>query len=76
MSVLQSNFLNLLSAKSDKHQFSHNIISAQSGEEVMRIDEMITEGKNTVVIFQILPTSYVWKCIEISLENLYADIRT
>ena len=41
----------------------------------MRIVKMITKGKNTVVIFQILPTSYVWKCIEISLENLYADIR-
>ena len=41
----------------------------------MRIDKMITKGKNTVVIFQILPTTSVRKCMEISLENLYADMR-
>ena len=37
--------LSLSSAKSDKHQFSPNIIMTQLREEVMRIDKMITKGK-------------------------------
>ena len=37
--------LSLLSAKSDKHQFSPNIIMTQLREEVMRIDKMITKGE-------------------------------
>lgn len=37
--------LDSLGAKGDKHQVSPNIINAQSREEVMRIDRMITKGK-------------------------------
>ena len=37
--------LDSLGAKGDKHQVSPNIINAQSTEEVMRIDQMITKGK-------------------------------
>lgn len=37
--------LDSLVTKSDKHQFSPNLINTQSKEEVMRIDQMITKGK-------------------------------
>ena len=40
----------------------------------MRIDKNGHQRKNALTIFQILPTNSVRKCIEISLENLYATI--
>ena len=30
--------------------------------------------KNALIVFHILPTNSVKKCIEISLENLYEDV--
>ena len=35
---------------------------------------MITEGENALIFSQILSTHSLKKCIEISLENLPADI--
>ena len=40
----------------------------------MTISKMITKGKNALIVYQILFTHSVRKCIEISLENLYVDI--
>ena len=44
-------------------------------EKVMRINKMITPGKiNALIIYQILSTDSLRKCMEISLENLSVDI--
>ena len=41
----------------------------------MRINKMITPGKiNALIIYQILSTDSLRKCMEISLENLSVDI--
>ena len=54
---------------------SPNIINAQLREKVMGINEnMIAKEKMLWFFNQILPTNSVRKCIEISLENLYANI--
>ena len=39
----------------------------------MRINKMITKGKNALIFYQI--THSVRKCKEISLKNLYVDMR-
>ena len=54
--------INLLSPKSDKHQFSSNNINTQSREKVVRINEIIIEGPdNAVILYQILPTYFNMK---------------
>ena len=40
----------------------------------MRINEMITKRENALIFYQILSTTSLKKCIEISLENCYVDI--
>ena len=41
----------------------------------MRIYKMITQEKmpSSLIYYQILSTHSLWKCIGISLENLYVD---
>ena len=63
---------NPISAKSDKHQFSPNITNMQSIEKITRID-ITHHQKGNALVFQILPSNSVRKCIEISWENLYVD---
>ena len=43
-------------------------------EKVMRISKMITLKRNALIIYQILSTNALTKCMEISLENLYLKI--
>ena len=62
------------SPRSDKQHVSHNIISAQSTEKVRRVNEMITKWKNALIFYQILLTNSVRIWIEISRENLCADV--
>ena len=73
-------YFDLFSTKTDQHQFSPNNVNTESGEKVMRIIDMNTQGK---MLFS-------RKCIEITqgdshmkgasppgditLENLYLDI--
>ena len=40
----------------------------------MRIDIIISKGKNDLIYYRILLANYLRKCVEISLENLYVDI--
>ena len=63
-----------LSPDSDQHQFSPNDTHSLSRDQVMRINKIITKRKNALIVYQILLTHSVRKCIEISLENLYVDI--
>ena len=63
---------NPISAKSDKHQFSPNITNMQSIEKITRID-ITHHQKGNALVFQILSSNSVRKCIEISWENLYVD---
>ena len=58
----------------DQTQFSPNDIHRSSRAKSMRINKMITR-KKSLVFYQILPTNSSRKCMEISLENLYVDIR-
>ena len=38
-------YFDLFSTKTDQHQFSPNNVNTESGEKVMRIIDMITQGK-------------------------------
>ena len=38
----------------------------------MRISKMITLKRNALILYQILSTNSLTKCMEISLENLYS----
>ena len=40
----------------------------------MRINTCDHQGENALIFFQILSTSSLTKCVDISLENLYMDI--
>ena len=40
----------------------------------MRINTCDHQRENALIFFQILSTSSLRKCVDISLENLYADI--
>ena len=43
-------------------------------EKVMRISKMITLKRNALILYQILSTNSLTKCMEISLENLCSNI--
>ena len=43
-------------------------------EKVMRISKMITLKRNALILYQILSTNSLTKCMEISLENLCSKI--
>ena len=66
--------VNTSSPNGDQHQFSPNNIHTLSRDKVMRINEMITKRENALIFYQILSTTSLKKCIEISLENYYVDI--
>ena len=40
----------------------------------MRINTCDHQRENALIFFQILSTSFLRKCVDISLENLYVDI--
>ena len=65
--------LKTVGPRNDQYQFSPNSINAFSREKVMRINKMITRGK-MLSFKNILLTYSFWKCMEISMENLYVDI--
>ena len=46
----------------------------QYQEKVMRISKMITLKRNALILYQILSTNSLTKCMEISLENLCSKI--
>ena len=64
--------VNLLSPRSDQHEFSLSKIHPSSTEQVMRNNKMITWGN--IWYFDMLPSHFLRKCMEICLENLHVDI--
>ena len=61
--------LDPLSTKGDQHQFSSNNIHTLSRDKVMRINQNDHWRENALIFYQILSTTSLKKCIEISLEN-------
>ena len=64
-------YLNPLSPNSDQHQFSPNLCC--QGKWLWEVIKWSLKRK-CFVCYQILSTSSLRKCMEISLENLYVDI--
>ena len=62
------------SPKSEQSQVSPSHIHTSLSEKGVRIDIIISKGKNDLIYYRILLANYLRKCVEISLENLYADI--
>ena len=62
--------VNLFSPKSDQHQFSPTISIHDQGW-VMRNNKNHLFSENTLILKQILSTSFSRKCMAISVENLY-----
>ena len=66
--------VNLASPDSYQHQFSPNNIHMLSREMIMRVNKMITKEKNALICYLTLSTTFLRKCMKISMENLYVDI--
>jgi len=77
--MLQTNLLSFLlhltkvSPKNDQHQFSPNDIS--TSPMVKGYENRLNghQRENSLIFYQILPTSSLTKYVEISQENLYVD---
>ena len=62
-----------LSLKSDQHQLSHNIITAEFREKVKRIKND-HHRENALIFDQIFQTISLRKCMGISMKNFHVDI--
>ena len=60
-----------LRPKSDQHQFSPDKFNTLWRQKVMRIYKMM---ENLLIFYQILSTTSLKKCVEISRKNLYVDL--
>ena len=73
----QNNILYPVSPNGDQHQFSPYNIHMLPREMVMRVNQMITEGKCSDLLSNSLNyCNSLRKCMKISMENLYVDIGT
>ena len=73
----QNNILYPVSPNGGQHQFSPYNIHMLPREMVMRVNQMITEGKCSDLLSNSLNyCNSLRKCMKISMENLYVDIGT